>query len=104
MNSSSYAEGVAAKVLLPGEPLAAHAAGEGPLSGVTADVPLHDPLLLGRVRAERTLVEFHRHHQTVTCRGHERQRVSVKASENWLRICTGNASQTSHVYFSVFFK
>lgn len=72
MKLSSYAEGVAAKVLLPREPLAAHAAGEGPLSGVTADVPLHDALLLGRVRAERTLVEFHRHYQTITCRGHER--------------------------------
>lgn len=71
MKISTYAEGVATKVLLPGEPLAAHAAGKGPLSGVTADVPLHDPLLLGRVRAEWTLVEFHRHHQTITCRGHE---------------------------------
>lgn len=72
MKLSSYAEGVAAKVLLPGEPLAAHAAGEGPLSGVTANVPLHDALLLGRVRAERTLVELHRHHQAITCRGRER--------------------------------
>lgn len=38
----SYVEGVAAKVLLSGEPLAAHGAGEGPLSCVAADVSLHD--------------------------------------------------------------
>lgn len=85
MKWSSYAKSVAAKVLLPGEPLAAHAAGKGPLSGVTANVPLHDPLLLGRVRAERTLVEFHRHHQTITCRG----RKEMRGSEKWLCFYSG---------------
>jgi len=68
----SYVEGVAAKVLLSGEPLAAHGAGEGPLSCVAADVSLHDPFLLGGVRTEWALVEFHLHHQTVTCGTSER--------------------------------
>lgn len=75
MKSSSYAEGVTTQVLLPRESLATHGAGKGPLSCVTADVPLHDSLLFGRVRAERTLVEFHRHYQAITCRGRERSTV-----------------------------
>lgn len=83
MKLSPYAEGMAAKVLLPGESLATHAAGEGPLPCVTTNVPLHDSLLLGSVRAERTLVEFYRHYQTITCRGCER----VK---KWLQLYTGN--------------
>ena len=73
----SYTEGVAAKVLLPCEPLATHGTGEGPLSCVATDVSLHDSLLLGSVRAERTLVEFHWHYQNITCRGGKRPAVQI---------------------------
>ena len=48
-------------MLLPGEPLATDGAGEGPLSRVAADVSRQNALLLGRVRAKRTLVEFYWH-------------------------------------------
>lgn len=74
---SSYIEGVAAKVLLPREPLATHGTGEGPLSCVAADVSLHDSLLLGGVRTEWALVEFHLHYQTVACRRRERPTVQI---------------------------
>lgn len=60
---------MAAEVFLPCEPLATHGTGEGSLSCVTTNVSLHDALLLGSVRAERALVEFH---QTITCRRRER--------------------------------
>lgn len=63
---------MAAKVLLSREPLATHGTWEGPLSCVATDVSLHDSLLLGSVRAEWALVEFHWHYQTITCRGRER--------------------------------
>lgn len=64
-------------MLLSGEPLATHGAGEGPLSRVAADVSLHDSLLLGSVRTERALMEFHWHYQTITCRGRERPTAQI---------------------------
>lgn len=73
--AGSYAEGVAAEVLLPREAFATHGTGEGSLAGVGADVSLHDSLLLGRVRAERALVEFNWYYQAITCRGRQRPRV-----------------------------
>lgn len=64
-----YAVSMAAEVLLSCKSLATHRAGKWPLSSVAPDVSLHDSLLLRRVRAERALVKFHWHHQTVTCGG-----------------------------------
>lgn len=55
---------MAAEVFLTCKPLATCLTGEGSLSSVTADVSLQDALLLGGVRAERTLVELYRHHQS----------------------------------------
>lgn len=68
---------MAAEVLLSCEPLATHGAGEGPLSRVATYVSLHDSLLLRSVRAERALVEFHWHYQTITCRGRKRPTVQI---------------------------
>lgn len=62
----THAQGVAAQVLLAGEAFAAGLAGVRPLPGVRADVALQDPLLLGRVGAERALVQLDGHHQHVT--------------------------------------
>lgn len=62
----THAEGVAAQVLLAGEALPAGLAGVRALPGVRADVALQDPLLLGRVGAERALVQLDGHHQHVT--------------------------------------
>lgn len=67
MRFIAYAQGVGAKMFLPREPLATHGTGEGPLSSVTAKVPLHNSLLLGRVRAEGTLMQFDWNQQAVTC-------------------------------------
>lgn len=53
-------------MLLPREPLAAGLAGVRPFASVRPDVPLEDALLLGSVRAERTLVELDGDHQHVT--------------------------------------
>ncbi len=68
---------MAAKVLLSREPLATHGTGEGSLSCVATDVSLHDSLLLGSVRAEWALVEFHWHYQTIACRGRERPTAQI---------------------------
>lgn len=57
---------MAPKVLLPCEPLATGLAGVRPLTSVGSDMPLEDALLLGSVRAERTLVELDGDHQHVT--------------------------------------
>lgn len=73
----SYTEGMAAKMLLSCKPLATHGTGEGPLSCVATDVSLHDALLLGSIRAERALVEFHWHYQAIACRGRERPTVQL---------------------------
>lgn len=62
----THAEGMAPQVLLAGEALPAGLAGVRPLPSVRADVALEDPLLLGRVRAERALVQLDGHHQHVT--------------------------------------
>lgn len=62
----TYAQGMAPKVLLPCEPLATGLAGVRPLPSVRSDMPLEDALLLGSVRAERTLVELDGDHQHVT--------------------------------------
>lgn len=62
----TYAQGMAAQVLLPSEPLATRLTGVGALTGVRADVPLEDALLFGSVRAERTLVELDGDHQYIT--------------------------------------
>lgn len=64
--TDTYAQGVAPEVLLAGEPLATGLAGVRPLACVRSDVPLEDALLLGSVRAERTLVELDGDHQHVT--------------------------------------
>lgn len=71
----TYTVSVTAKVLLAGKSLATHWARIWPLSCVAADVPLHDSLLLSSVRAERALVQFHRHDQPIACMG---RRYSVK--------------------------
>ena len=54
------------KVLLPSEPLATGLTGVRPFTGVRPDVPFEDALLLGSVRAERTLVELDGDHQHIT--------------------------------------
>lgn len=64
--TDTYAQGMAPKVLLPCEPLATGLAGVRPLTSVRSDMPLEDALLLGSVRAERTLVELDGNHQHVT--------------------------------------
>ena len=64
--TDTYAQGMAPKVLLPCEPLATGLAGVRPLPSVRSDMPLEDALLLGSVRAERTLVELDGDHQHVT--------------------------------------
>lgn len=57
----THAQRVAPQVLLPREALPAGLTGVGPLPGVRADVPLQDPLLLGRVGTERAFVELDWH-------------------------------------------
>lgn len=64
--TDTYTQGMAPKVLLSCEPLATGLTGVWPLTSVRSDVPLEDTLLLGSVRAERTLVELDGDHQHVT--------------------------------------
>lgn len=65
----SYTKCVGPEMLLSCEPLATHGTREGPLSGVAADVSLHDSFLLGSVWTERALVEFYWNYQAIACRG-----------------------------------
>lgn len=57
---------MAPEVLLPSEALPTRLTGVRPLTRVGADVAFQDPLLLGRVGAERTFVKLDWHNQHVT--------------------------------------